>query len=238
MDNAIYAGLARQSGLMQEMQSIANNMANASTTGFRREGVVFSEYVDGLEGEAPSLSMAYAHGRSIDLQQGGLTSTGGSFDFAIEGKGFFMIQTPEGNQLTRAGSFIPSAEGELLTPDGYPVLDQGGSPVMIPLGQGPVFMAQDGTLSVNGAPVAQLGVFLPAEGDDLTHAAGTRFKTENPPEPAEDYVMLQGRLEESNVDPVKEITRMIVVQRAYEMGQTFLDREDQRIRGVISTLSR
>lgn len=238
MDNAIYAALTRQSGLMQEMQSIANNMANVSTTGFRREGVVFSEYVDGLEGEAPSLSMAFAHGRSVDLQQGGLTATGGSFDFAIEGQGFFMIQTPEGNQLTRAGSFIPSAEGELLTPDGYQVLDQGGSPVMVPMGQGPVALAQDGTLSVNGAPVAQIGVFLPPEGDDLTHVAGTRFTTENAPEPADDYVMLQGQVEESNVDPVTEITRMIEVQRAYELGQTFLDREDQRIRGVISTLSR
>ncbi|WP_420344326.1 flagellar hook-basal body complex protein [Paenirhodobacter sp.] len=238
MDNAIYAALTRQSGLMQEMQSIANNMANASTTGFRREGVVFSEYVDALDGEAPALSMAYAHGRSVDLQQGGLTQTGGTYDFAIEGQGFFMVQTPEGNELTRAGSFIPSAEGMLLTPDGYPVLDQGGSPITIPPGQGPAKLSQDGTLSINGAPIAQVGVFLPPEGSQISHVAGTRFKSDAEPEPAEEFSVLQGQLEDSNVDPIAEVSRMIQVQRAYELGQKFLDREDERIRGVISTLSR
>lgn len=238
MDNAVYATLSRQSGLMREMQSIANNMANVNTTGFRREGVIFTEYVASLDDEAPSLSMAHANGRAIDLQQGDLVGTGGTFDFAIEGQGFFMIETPEGNQLTRAGSFIPSPEGELLTPDGYRLLDGGGAPVFVPAGEGPAALAQDGTLSVNGVPVAQIGVFLPPEGEQPRHVAGTRFTTEGEPVPAEDAVLLQGQVEQSNIDPVLEISRMIEVQRAYELGQTFLDREDERIRGVISTLSR
>lgn len=113
MDNAIYATLSRQSGLMQEMRTVANNIANISTSGFRREGVIFSEHVAALDGDAPSLSMAYAHGRNINDAQGPLSQTGGAFDFAIEGEGYFQIETPQGNQLSRAGSFTPSAEGEL-----------------------------------------------------------------------------------------------------------------------------
>lgn len=240
MENTVYATLSRQSGLLQEMQVIANNMANIGTTGFRREGVVFSEYVVDLEGEGPPIAMAYAHGRQVDLQQGALVGTGGTFDFAIEGAGFFLVETPSGNQLTRGGSFTPSAAGELLTPDGYRVLDQGGAPVLVPVGRGPVVVAQDGTLSLDGAPVAQIGLFLPPQNADLTHVSGTRFSTEVAPEPVPDgeAVILQGQLEASNVEPVLEVSRMIAVQRAYELGQTFLDREDERIRGVITTLSR
>ncbi|KEO52324.1 flagellar hook-basal body complex protein [Thioclava indica] len=238
MDNAIYATLSRQSGLMQEMRTVANNIANVSTTGFRREGVIFSEYISGLEDNGPSLSMAYANGRNIDLQQGGLTQTGGRFDFAIEGEGFFMIETPQGNQLTRAGSFIPSPEGELLSPDGYRLLDPGGTPVAVPGGVQDIALASDGTLSAAGEPIAQVGVFLPSDPNELTHVGGTRFAAEAGAEPMEGATLLQGYLEDSNVNPVSEISRMIEVQRAYELGQKFLDREDERIRSVISTLAR
>ncbi|OWY02277.1 MULTISPECIES: flagellar hook-basal body complex protein [unclassified Thioclava] len=238
MDNAIYATLTRQSGLMREMRTVANNIANVSTTGFRREGVIFSEYLSGLEGNEPSLSMARAHGRMIDRSQGGLTQTGGAFDFAIEGEGFFMIETPQGNQLTRAGSFIPSAAGELLTPDGYRLLDSGGTPVAIPSGASSVALAADGTLSNNGQPIAQVGVYLPTDPSGLRHVGGTRFTAEAGAEPVEGAVLMQGFLEDSNVDPVTEIARMIEVQRAYEMGQAFLEREDERIRSVIQTLAR
>ncbi|HEY0213104.1 MAG TPA: flagellar hook-basal body complex protein [Paenirhodobacter sp.] len=237
MNNAIYATLSRQSGLLKEMQTIANNMANISTTGFRREGVVFSEYVADLD-DAPSLAMAYGNGRSIDLRQGGLVSTGSKFDLAIEGEGFFMVGTPQGNQLTRAGSFIPSPEGQLLTPDGYTLLDGGGAPITVPTGQGDIAVAQDGTVSVAGAPVSQVGIFLPPDNAIPQHVGGTRFIVEGDPQPVENPVILQGKLEESNVDPVIEVSRMIEVQRAYELGQSFLEREDDRIRGVIDTLSR
>jgi flagellar basal-body rod protein FlgF len=238
MDNAIYATLSRQSGLMQEMRTVANNIANISTSGFRREGVIFSEHVAALDGEAPSMSMAYAHGRNINDAQGPLSQTGGAFDFAIEGEGYFMIETPQGNQLSRAGSFTPSAEGELVTPDGHRLLDAGGTPIFVPTDQGPVSMAQDGTLSAGGRPIAQVGVYMPADPNGLVHTGGTRFVAEAGTVPAEGAVLLQGFVEGSNVEPVSEIARMIEVQRAYEMGQTFLDREDERIRSVISTLGR
>lgn len=236
MDAAGYATLNRQSGLMREMGVVANNIANSSTTGFRREGVVFSEYVAAL-GQDPSLSMAHASGRMVDLSQSTISQTGGSFDFAIQGEGFFLIETPDGNRLTRAGSFTPSAEGELVTPDGYRLLDAGGAPVFVPPDAKGVSLASDGTLSTGGQPIAQIGLWQPSDPLSLRHQTGTLFAAQDV-EPAEGATILQGMLEDSNVEPVAEISRMIEVQRAYELGQKFLDAEDERVRGVISTLGR
>ena len=238
MDNATYTTLNRQAGLMAEMRVVANNIANLSTTGFRKEGVVFAEHVAALTPGEPSLSMAAAEGRAVDLSQGPLAQTGGQFDLAIEGEGFFQIETPDGNRLTRAGAFTPTAEGELATPDGYRLLDIGGAPVLIPVEAGQVGVAGDGTVSVAGNPIAQIGLFLPADPNDLIYTSGTRFAAESGVEPYEGGTIVQGFLENSNVNPVAEIARMIEVQRAYELGQGFLDKEDQRIRSVIQTLGR
>lgn len=236
MDTPGYTTLTRQSGLMREMQVIANNIANSSTTGFRREGVVFSEYIARLKDE-PSLSMAYGNARHVDLGQAGLSQTGGTYDLGLQGEGFFLIATPDGERLTRAGSFTPSAEGVLVTQDGHAVLDAGGAPVPVPIGARSVAIASDGTLSADGQPVAQIGVWRPADPLSLQHQTGTLFSA-NALEPVDTAVIRQGFLEDSNVEPVSEIARMITVQRAYELGQKFLEAEDQRQRNVIQTLGR
>lgn len=236
MDNTVYATLNRQSGLMREMQAVANNIANAATTGFRGEGVIFAEHLADLDGREPSLAMAEAEARHVNLAQAPLTETGGDYDFAIEGEGFFMLRTADGDRLTRAGSFSPNAEGTLANPDGHALLDDGGSPVAIPPGAGSVSLAADGTLSADGEPIARVGIFRPGDPAGLRHQGGTVFDAGEGVEPVEDATIVQGFLEGSNVDPVGEIARMIEVQRAYEAGQAFLDREDERIRAVISTI--
>jgi len=235
MDTGVYTTLTRQSGLMQEMQVVAHNIANISTTGFRREGVIFAEYVQKTEG-GPSVSMGLASGRHMDMRQAGLDQTGGSFDFAIEGDGFFLVETPQGQALTRAGSFTPNAAGELVNADGNRLLDSGGAPVFVPPDAGNVALATDGTLSAHGVPLARLGLWQPTDPLTMTHQGGTIF-TAGAVEPTEGAKIFQGFVEESNVNPISEIARMIEVQRAYEMGQGFMDKEDERMRGVIRTLS-
>lgn len=236
MDAAGYVTLTRQSGLMREMEVVAHNLANVSTTGFRREGMVFSEFVRGT-GNGPSLSMARGNTRAVDLSEGALTATGGTWDFAIRGEGFFLVETPDGQRLTRAGSFTPSAEGELVTPDGHRLLDAGGAPVAVPQGATNVSLSEDGGLSADGQLFAQLGVWLPADPVTLRHEAGTLFSAAGTV-PADGATLLQGQVEDSNVDPVIEVARMVEVQRAYEAGQSFLTREDERTRSVIETLGR
>lgn len=238
MDNGVYTTLNRQSGLMAEMQVIANNMANISTTGFRREGVLFAEHVAALAPGQPSLSMAAAEGRLVSVAQGALAQTGGTFDLAIEGEGYFLIETPQGTRLTRAGSFMPSAEGELVTPDGMLLLDAGGAPVSVPSGAGRIAIGHDGTMSADGDPVARIGLWVPIDANGLIADGATRFEVPQGVEPLEGGKVFQGFLEGSNVDAVSEIARMIEVQRAYELGQGFLDSEDRRIRSVVEALGR
>ncbi len=236
MDTPGYVAITRQSGLLREMQALAHNLANLSTTGFRREGVIFAEHVRRLGAGEPAVAMAHASARVTSLAQGPLAATGAPFDFAVEGQGFFLIDTPGGERLTRAGRFTPNAEGELVTPEGHRLLDAAGAPVFVPPGAREVRLGSDGTLAADGLPVAQIGLYRPAAGSALAREAGTLLVPEGGVEPAEDGRLLQGFLEESNVEPVTELARMIEVQRAYELGQSFLDREDDRIRTVIRTL--
>ena len=231
-----YTTLTRQTGLLTEMQKIANNIANMSTSGYRRDGVVFSEFVAALEPGESSLSMALGDGRITSLVQGDLTQTGSRFDLAIEGQGFFLLDTASGERLTRAGAFSPSDIGEIVAPDGARLLDLGGAPIIVPFDAERITVAADGTVSANGEPLAQIGLFQPIDPNALSREGGVRFSAESGFEPASDAVIRQGFIESSNVDPVREIARMIEVQRAYELGQGLLESEDERIRSALKTL--
>lgn len=233
-----YITLSRQSGLMREMQTVANNIANLSTTGFRREGVVFSEYISAASDPNASVSMAAARGRHIDTRQGPLDPTGGALDLAIQGEGFFQVETPDGVRLTRAGMFLSNDAGDLVTPDGHLVLDEGGAPVFVPPDAEAIAVAADGTLSADGRPVARIGLYTPVDPTDLHHHSGSLFEVKGALEPVDDSTLLQGALEGSNVNPVEEISRMIEVQRAYELGQSLIERDSKRVSSVIDTLTR
>ncbi|WP_299968601.1 flagellar hook-basal body complex protein [uncultured Roseobacter sp.] len=236
MENTGYTTLTRQSGLMREMRIVANNIANAATTGFRQEGLVFSEYVMSVDG-ASSLSMGQGNVRNTSFDQGTLTQTGGTFDFAIEGEGFFLVETPDGERLTRSGAFTPNAEGDLVTFDGYRVLDAGGAPVFIPPGASDIAVAADGTISSEGNPVGQIGAVQPVNPREMVREDGVMFRADDGFEPAENARILQRFVENSNVNPVLQITRMIEVQRAYELGASFLDAEDERVRQAMRSMS-
>lgn len=234
MGNTVYSTLTRQSGLMNEMRIVANNIANLATTGFRSEAAIFSEYLTPLGPEEGSMSMARANAHSTNLLQGTLTQTGGTFDLAINGEGFFQIETPAGLRLTRAGAFSPNVSGELVSPEGYRLLDVGGAPVFAPLDSSQISISSDGTLSADGNPIAQIGLVMPADAKGLVREDGVKFKTESELISADKATISQGFLESSNVEAVKQIARMIEVQRSYEMGQSFLEKEDERLRSIMS----
>ena len=235
METTGYTTLTRQSGLMREMRIIANNLANMSTTGYRQEGLLFSEYLHDMGG-GETLSMATARVRNTSFQQGALKQTDGPLDLAIEGAGFFLVETPQGERLTRAGSFTPNAQGDLVTADGYRVLDSGGAPIFVPPDAGRIEVAADGTLGAQDRLLGQIGIVRPLEDSDLVREDGVLFRSEQGFEPAPEARVLQGFTEASNVDVVSQLARMIEVQRAYELGQSFLETEDQRLRTAMQTL--
>ena len=236
MDLPGYVTLTRQGGLMREMQVIANNLANLSTTGYRTEALVFSEMLQALPAEGDSVAMTAARTRFTDERQGALDRTDAPLDLAIEGAGFFQIETAQGPRLTRAGAFLMDATGQVVTAQGEALLDLGGAPIQLPPDAGSISVASDGTLSVDGALTAQIGLVQPAPDAILTREDGVRFAVEGAVEPAEDAGVVQGHLEASNVSPVTEIARMIAVQRAYEYGQSFLQAEHDRLREAARTL--
>lgn len=238
MDITGYVALTRQTGLDKEIQTVANNIANISTTGYRREGVVFAEMVQALPAEGGSVAMTDARARFVDEMQGALMQTGGSLDFAVEGDGYFQVQTPDGTRLTRAGAFTRDAEGQVVNMDGHLLLDEGGGPIMIPFEARDIGLAPDGTLSVDGQPQSRVGLVRVTDPTQVHREAGTLFRARTEPEPVDpaDGRMVQGFLEQSNVNAVSEMVRMIEVQRAYESGQKLLDLENRRISDTVKTL--
>jgi len=237
MDAANYATLSRQAGLWREMDIVANNIANSATTGFRQEGLIFSEFVKASP-DGRSLSMGNGNVRNTSFVQGALTQTGGSLDFAIEGDGFFLIETPNGERLSRAGAFSVDSAGDLVTPDGLRVLDAGGAPLFVPPDAGTISVSSDGTMSADGRLLGQIGMVRPTDPLSMIREDGVMFLSEAGFEPAENSRILQGFIENSNVDSVTSIARMIEVQRAYELGQSFLDSENERIRNALRSFTK
>lgn len=236
MDNPSYVILSRQSGLQKAMSVIANNIANMSTSGYRREGVIFAEMYKGIPGQPDTMAMTAARVPITDMSPGAIATTGGDFDFAIDGPGFFMIDTPDGPRLTRDGAFARSLDGELVTFDGNRVLDAGGAPIFLPPDAAAISVSADGTIDADGQPLGQLGVVDVNDTKQLIREASGLFRTDDALLPSTTSRIMQGRLEQSNVDPVIEMTRMIEVQRSYELGAGFSEREDDRIRSLIRTL--
>jgi len=237
MDTASYTTISRQSGLWREMSIVANNIANSATTGYRQEGLIFSEYIkDSPDGR--SLSMGHGNVRNTSFVQGALTQTGGTLDFAIEGDGFFLIETPLGERLTRAGSFSANADGDLVTPDGLRVLDAGGAPLFIPPDAGNIAVSADGTLSANGRLLGQVGLVTPVDPRGMTREDGVMFVDDAGFEPSENARILQGFVENSNVDAISALARMIEVQRAYELGQSFLESENKRVKDALQSFTK
>ncbi len=238
MDNALYyLAINRQTGLEAERDMIANNIANIDTTGFRREGLAFTEFVLAAE-QGESVSMADLGARFASTLPGTQTVTGGRFDLAIEGPGFFALQNLDRVLLTRAGAFQLSQDGFLTNAVGDRVLDIGQAAIAVPLEAKDIVISSDGTVSANGQPIAQIALF-DAPTEALNRFGDTAFEVDpGALQEVEGARIRQGSLEQSNVDPVLEIARMIEVSRAYEMAQSVVEDEDERIREAIQTLGR
>ncbi|MEX0346171.1 MAG: flagellar basal-body rod protein FlgF [Rhizobiaceae bacterium] len=217
MQEGLYVALSSQIALERRLSTIADNVANTNTVGFRATGIRFEEVLSSLRSDAPtfvSSGQSYLH-----TQSGALKSTGNKLDFAIQGDVWFAIETDAGPTLTRDGRFKMLETGELVTLSGNPVLDPGGSAINLNPAGGAPLAGRDGFLSQNGNQVAAIGLFEFQPGPDARRHADSGILANGPLQPVvdrPDVGVLQGFVEQSNVNPLKELTKLIMVQRTFD----------------------
>ncbi len=230
MDNASYIALSRAIALTDRLAVLAGNVANLRTTGYRAERLRF-ETVLLSAGEPGRLAYVQDVGRIRDLRPGPLEHTGAPLDFAIVGNGYFTVATPQGPAYTRAGHFTRDAEGRIVTSDGFPLLDENGSEIVLPEGVGAPTLTPDGLLSVPGAgPIARIQPVEFADEGALEHVGSSLYRTNQTPRPSGEARLVQGKLEGSNVEPVRELTRLVDTTRAFEATMRMLETHHELVR--------
>lgn len=229
----LYA-FAAQTQLADAIDIVADNIANADTPGYKREELRFSEYLQKL-GTTEELS---GSDRRRDFSDGPLTRTGNSLDVAIRGEAFFSVETPEGVMYTRNGHFTIDQDGNLSTSTGLKVLGDDGGPIVFAPTDTEITIGSDGKVLAQGAEIGKLDLVSFADTKSLERAGNSLFIARGQqPEPAKDATIAQGMIEDSNVRPVVEITRMMKVMRGFSAAQKMLDEEDERIRQALQVLT-
>jgi len=227
MDNSIYVTLSRQLALFREMDVTAGNLANANTTGYSADHVLFNSYLtkDVNQGNANDLAFADDVATYRDLQGGPAVVTGNPLDVALKGNGFFMIQTPLGVRYTRAGNFQVDGDGQLITADGNLVLDNGGQPIVIPEEAQKIEIGGAGNIKVDDTELATFGVVRFENERVLRKLNGSLYASDADGIPADDgsVQVAQGMLEGANVQPVLEMTRMIDISRSVTNSAKFIE---------------
>jgi flagellar basal-body rod protein FlgF len=217
MDTSVYVALSGQLALERRLQTIAANVANATTVGYRAEGVHFEEFLS----RVPPRPAAFAsEGHShVSEASGGFRQTGDPLDVAIQGQGFLAIQTPRGVAYTRDGRMQMLPTGELVSLNGHAILDAGGAPLQLDPEGGPVSIARDGMITQNGRQLGAVGLFSVDFSAPYGRFENAAFFPGAPPQPILSFDtngLVAGFVEESNVNPVTQMTQLIQVTRAFE----------------------
>jgi len=227
MDSGYYAAMTGLMARTQALDTAAANLANAQTPGYRAERDYFRSVLlgsDALDSELGRTvnNFGLIGGDRLDLSQGALTSTGNPLDLAIEGEGFFQVQTPNGPRFTRDGGFHRSQAGGLVSAAGEPVLSRAGRMIQLPPGE--VTVGADGVLSVAGGTVATVGVYTFPAGVHLTPEGTNRYVAPADAKPvlSTNASIHQGAVESANQDVIQGSLDLIVMQRQAEMMQKAL----------------
>jgi len=236
MENSLLIALSRQMVMQRNMDVIANNIANASTPGYKGEQLMFVEF---LAPTTTGQTVSYVQDLAVarDFSEGDLTQTGNSLDVAIHNEGWFVIDKPTGAAYTRNGHFTLNDKGQITTTGGYPVLGTGGTPITLGIGDRNIEIAADGTVSTPEGRKAQLDIVKFPKGTVLDKAGETLFTTTALPEPAVDAKVVQGMVEGSNVRPVVEVTNMIWALRSYQAATEVTIGADGLLRKTIDILT-
>ncbi|GGH14717.1 flagellar basal-body rod protein FlgF [Silvibacterium dinghuense] len=226
MSSGFYAAYSGLLARTEALDAAASNLSNASTRGFRAEREFFRGAVMGPDALGSQLNrtvndFGILAGNVLNLSQGALAPTGNPFDLALQGQGFFAVQTENGIRYTRSGQFQRSSAGVLMTADGHPVLNVKNQPITLPVGE--FVVSSDGEVSVDGAVVTTLGLWNFAAPEDLNPEGTSLYAPAGKAKPvAAKPEVRQGALEGSNQDVIEGTLQLILVQRQAEMMQKAL----------------
>jgi flagellar basal-body rod protein FlgF len=237
MQSSLYVSLSAQLSLQRRLDTIAHNVANASTAGFRAEEVKFEALLSQLS--ANPVAYVTTGDTYLSRQSGEFVKTDNPLDVAVQGDAWLSISTPAGPVYTRDGRMRMTETGELQSITGNPVLDVGGAPITLDPAAGPPQIARDGTITQNNRQVGAIGLFNIDQRAKLQRYENSGVIPDRPAEPALDFTktgVVQGFVERANVNPVLEITRLIGVQRSFEAITASVSESEASLRDAIKTL--
>lgn len=245
MSDSLYISTSGAVSRLNQLDILAHNLANADTVGFKADQAVFQAVLASALLDASGQPAAGAAGMSFvethEIRthhgQGPISRTERNLDAALQGPGFFVVESPAGVRYTRAGSFIVRPDGLLATPDGYPVLGEGGT---ISAAERPVHLnAAAEVVDDRGVAIDRLRLetfevpgLLEKEGGNLFRAPAAAVGL-----PVEDPRILPGALERSNVSPVRDLAALMILQRAFEASMQVLRADDEATQQLIQEMS-
>jgi len=238
MDNSTYIALSGQTAREHQMEVLANNIANLSTPGFKAEKMMFQEYLTKpTDGSDPS-SYVVSQGNARDMGQGPMTHTGNPLYIALNGAGFLAVTTPSGNQYTRNGHLQLDSQGELVTSAGFIVQGDGGSPIVIPAGAGSITIGKDGTVATDKQTIGKISVVNFDNPQLLAETQGGLYTTTQTAQPVTTTNVEQGTIEDANIQPVVEMTKLMNAAHEIGMAKNFADGENTRLKNAIDRLGK
>ena len=237
MPVSLDVALSGQMALMKRLDTIANTVANSSTIGFRADEIS----VESLVSQRTDQPTAFAAtGKShISRSAGAVVNTNNPLDIAVQGDAWLAVESPNGIAYTRDGRMQMLETGELQTLNGYPILDVGGAPLVLKPSGGPPRIANDGMITQDDQQVGAVGLFRIPRTAALARFENSGVISSEPAEPILDFTtngVVQGFIEQSNVNPVTEMTNLIAVSRAFESLAAAIDDAESTLQNAIRTL--
>jgi len=241
MENTSYIALSRQSALWREMEVVANNMANANTPSYKAEQMMFRDFVVKTKTDTSPFGRKVDFVQDVgvlrDTREGPMAQTQAPLDLAIHNEGYFVVDTPSGPRYTREGHFRLDETGMMVNSAGYPVMQTTGQPIVFAPNETQITVTGDGTVSTENGVIGKVRVVGFNNDQNLQNAGNGMLMTNDQPTPIDRPSLVQGMLEQSNVQPVIETTKMMEILRNYEGIQKLIDGENERQSSAMKILS-
>lgn len=211
MSDGLYVAMSGAVAQERALDVAANNVANANSAGFRAERITFEEVL----GDQGNLSFVTAEEATVDISKGELRTTGNPLDVAVDGEGWFAMETPDGPRYTRSGAFRIGPEGTLIDARGNGVLDVGNKPMLIPTDAKDITVDPAGQVLADGVPLGQIQIVQLNDGK-LRNEGGNLYSAPGGVKPVENAAVVSGHLEQANFDPVRGMVDLIRISRNHE----------------------